>query len=182
MYLLSSNLYFLLLNILAAVISSYPESHDNQALGYDRKENLDLSLHNQFDYANLSSNTLIHYMNNNGSSMYGPVPQDMHMNSIVGSNGSGSAQFVITKPRAPRRNSLAGKWNKEEDEQLKVIVQEHGAKNWKKVCNRKDSFSLVRRIILNWQLDCCSIGRDKNGCAVLTSVEQSVEGDDTIQS
>ena len=75
--------------------------------------------------------------------MYGPVPPDMHMSSIAGSNGIGGAQFVITKPRAPRRNSLAGKWNKEEDEQLKVIVQEHGAKNWKKVCDSMIRFSTV---------------------------------------
>ena len=118
--------------------STFPESHDNHALVYDRKENLELSLHNQFDYSSLSSNTLLNYMNNNGNNMYGPVPPDMHMNNI-----GGGAQFVITKPRAPRRNSLAGKWNKEEDEQLKVIVQEHGAKNWKKVCERMIRFRLL---------------------------------------
>lgn len=139
----NSNLYRLFYSRYV-VNSTYTEPHDNQALVYDRKENLDLSLHNQFDYAGLSgNNSLIHYMNNNGSSMYGPVPPDMHMNSIVSSNGSVGAQFVITKPRAPRRNSLAGKWNKEEDEQLKIIVQEHGAKNWKKVCNRLFSFLVL---------------------------------------
>lgn len=48
-------------------------------------------------------------------------------------NGNSGAQFVITKPRAPRRTSIGGKWSKEEDEQLRSIVHQHGAKNWKKV-------------------------------------------------
>mmetsp|Transcript_37678 Transcript_37678/g.117872 ORF Transcript_37678/g.117872 Transcript_37678/m.117872 type:complete len:547 (-) Transcript_37678:1794-3434(-) len=33
----------------------------------------------------------------------------------------------------PRKPSQGGKWSKEEDARLKGIVQEHGAKNWKKI-------------------------------------------------
>lgn len=38
------------------------------------------------------------------------------------------------RPRAQRRASQGGKWTAEEDQQLKDIVTQHGAKGWKKVC------------------------------------------------
>jgi hypothetical protein len=42
-------------------------------------------------------------------------------------------QIKMGKPRAQRRPAVGGKWTFEEDERLKNIVEEHGAKNWKKV-------------------------------------------------
>lgn len=39
----------------------------------------------------------------------------------------------LARPRAQRKASLGGKWSNEEDQFLKEIVQEHGAKCWKKV-------------------------------------------------
>jgi hypothetical protein len=44
-----------------------------------------------------------------------------------------SVQIQMGKPRAQRRPAVGGKWGADEDEQLKKIVHEHGAKNWKKV-------------------------------------------------
>mmetsp|Transcript_3885 Transcript_3885/g.6081 ORF Transcript_3885/g.6081 Transcript_3885/m.6081 type:complete len:679 (-) Transcript_3885:141-2177(-) len=41
--------------------------------------------------------------------------------------------FRMNKPRAQRRPPIGGKWTKEEDNQLREIVQQHGAKNWKKI-------------------------------------------------
>ena len=39
----------------------------------------------------------------------------------------------LGKPRAIRRASIGGKWTTEEDEALRAIVNEHGAKNWKNI-------------------------------------------------
>ena len=39
----------------------------------------------------------------------------------------------LGKPRAIRRASIGGKWTVEEDEALRAIVNEHGAKNWKNI-------------------------------------------------
>ena len=44
----------------------------------------------------------------------------------------GSAQ-QLGKPRAIRRASVGGKWSAEEDASLRAIVEQHGAKNWKRV-------------------------------------------------
>ena len=39
----------------------------------------------------------------------------------------------LGKPRAMRRASIGGKWAPDEDAALRAIVNEHGAKNWKKI-------------------------------------------------
>jgi hypothetical protein len=44
-----------------------------------------------------------------------------------------SIQIKMGKPRAQRRPAVGGKWSYEEDERLKAIVEENGARNWKKV-------------------------------------------------
>jgi hypothetical protein len=41
----------------------------------------------------------------------------------------------LNKPRAQRRPPIGGKWAEEEDEQLRVIVLEHGPKNWKGIAD-----------------------------------------------
>ncbi len=49
---------------------------------------------------------------------------------------SGSADVMsIVRPRAQRRASVGGKWSLEEDNNLKEIVELHGAKSWKNVCS-----------------------------------------------
>jgi hypothetical protein len=53
-------------------------------------------------------------------------------------------QIKMGKPRAQRRPAVGGKWTFEEDERLKNIVEEHGAKNWKKV-NRLPSLIVTSR-------------------------------------
>lgn len=47
------------------------------------------------------------------------------------------SQGLLGRPRAQRRASVGGKWSADEDAQLKEIVQQHGAKSWKKVRNRQ---------------------------------------------
>ena len=42
---------------------------------------------------------------------------------------------LITKPRAPRRASIGGKWSPEEDQLLREIVNKNGGKNWKKIAS-----------------------------------------------
>ncbi len=42
----------------------------------------------------------------------------------------------ISKPRAQRRPPIGGKWTKEEDEELRQVVETHGAKCWKKVAEQ----------------------------------------------
>lgn len=101
---------------------------ENRGGMYERKENLELSLQNQFGYSAKN----VEYSMSGGidSSAYGYTGSDMN-----GSAAAGPVPFVLTKPKAPRRSSVGGKWNKEEDDQLRAIVQENGARNWKKVAS-----------------------------------------------
>jgi hypothetical protein len=46
-----------------------------------------------------------------------------------------TTSFRMNKPRAQRRPPVGGKWSASEDSQLKVIVAEHGPKNWKKIAD-----------------------------------------------
>lgn len=107
-------------------------SNSNNHL-YDAKENLEMSMHNQFDYSYVQNGN---YYHGDAANMY-PLASadllDMQSQSNASNNSNSTASFVITKPRAPRRISAGGKWNKEEDDQLRAIVHQHGAKNWKKV-------------------------------------------------
>jgi hypothetical protein len=41
----------------------------------------------------------------------------------------------LARPRTERKAPVGGKWSQEEDNMLREIVQEHGAKSWKKVAN-----------------------------------------------
>jgi len=96
---------------------------------YERKENLELSLQNQFGYSAKN----VEYSMSSGIDSSAYVYAGSDVNGGANCNAAGSVPFVLTKPKAPRRISVGGKWNKEEDDQLRAIVQEHGARNWKKV-------------------------------------------------
>ena len=42
---------------------------------------------------------------------------------------------MLGKPRAIRRPSIGGKWSPDEDANLRGIVEQHGAKNWKRIAS-----------------------------------------------
>ena len=48
---------------------------------------------------------------------------------------SRSAAQQLGKPRAIRRPSIGGKWSPDEDANLRGIVEQHGAKNWKRIAS-----------------------------------------------
>lgn len=53
--------------------------------------------------------------------------------------------FHIKKPRKQRRPPVGGKWSIEEDNKLREIILEHGAKNWKKVFIQK--YDLIYKLM-----------------------------------
>lgn len=51
----------------------------------------------------------------------------------------GERMKVSLKTRKPRRAPIGGKWNKDEDEKLLKLVDQHGPKNWKMISQRLGS-------------------------------------------
>lgn len=61
------------------------------------------------------------------------MPMDVHVNVLEDDDDDSGSPLILGKPRAARTAPMGGKWNHEEDEDLKRIVNEQGPKNWRLV-------------------------------------------------
>eukprot|EP00981_Chlorochromonas_danica_P001569 scaffold341_cov154-Ochromonas_danica.AAC.13 len=88
-----------------------------------------------------------HFLQNDASGNHSENGDD----SLKRSGGK-SDVINLTRPRAQRKASLGGKWTPEEDQFLKEIVQEHGAKCWKKVTDRHTILQPLSALLIIVQL------------------------------
>ena len=55
-------------------------------------------------------------------------------------------QGILTRSHLKRRAPVGGKWNAEEDDRLRAIVEEHGAKCWKNVSD--EVIMMIMRMLM----------------------------------